>query len=156
MTETAALADVVLPAASFLEKDGTFTNTERRIKRARKVIDSPGEALTDGEIIVRLSRRSASRPTTTSPSDIMNEMSAVTPQYGGVSYRRLEAEGELQLAVPRRRPPRHRRSCTPRRSRAAWASSRPSTTCRPPSAPTPSGRSCSPPAATCGTSTPTR
>ena len=45
MTETAALADVVLPAASFLEKDGTFTNTDRRIKRARKVIDSPGEAL---------------------------------------------------------------------------------------------------------------
>jgi formate dehydrogenase alpha subunit len=100
MTETASLADVVLPAASFLEKDGTFTNTDRRIKRARKVIDSPGAALTDGEIIVRLSHLLGIDDEYASPSEVMIEMSSVTPQYGGVSYRRLEAEGEIRWPCP--------------------------------------------------------
>ncbi len=100
MTETTALADVVLPAASFLEKEGTFTNTERRIKRARKVIDSPGEALADQEILVRLFSAFGIETDYDGPNDIMNEMAAVTPQYGGVSYRRLEAEGSLQWPCP--------------------------------------------------------
>jgi len=100
MTETASLADVVLPAASFLEKDGTFTNTDRRIKRARKVIDSPGEALPDGEIIMRLSHLLGMEAEYDSPADVMFEMSAVTPQYGGVSYKRLDAEGEIRWPCP--------------------------------------------------------
>jgi predicted molibdopterin-dependent oxidoreductase YjgC len=100
MTETASLADVVLPAASFLEKDGTFTNTDRRIKRARKVINSPGEALTDGDIIVHLSHLLGIDDEYASPSEVMIEMSSVTPQYGGVSYRRLEAEGEIRWPCP--------------------------------------------------------
>ena len=96
MTETASLADVVLPAASFLEKDGTFTNTDRRIKRVRGVIASPGEALPDGEIVMRLSRLLGVDADYASASDVMDEMAMVTPQYGGVSYARLEAEGELR------------------------------------------------------------
>jgi len=100
LTETAAFADVVLPAASFLEKEGTFTNTERRIKRAHKVIDSPGDALADGEILIRLFSAMGIETDYEGPSDIMNEMSAVTPQYGGVSYRRLDAEGSLQWPCP--------------------------------------------------------
>ncbi len=100
MTETASLADVVLPAASFLEKDGTFTNTDRRIKRARKVIDSPGEALADGDIIVRLSHLLGIDDEYASPAEVMFETSSVRPQYGGVSYPRLEAEGEMRGPCP--------------------------------------------------------
>jgi len=90
----------VLPAASILEKEGTFTNTERRIKRARKIVDAPGDALTDGEIITRLFSAMGIETDYDGPSDIMNEMSAVTPQYGGVSYRRLDTEGSLQWPCP--------------------------------------------------------
>lgn len=100
MTETASLADVVLPAASFLEKDGTFTNTDRRIKRAHRVIASPGDALPDGEIIVRLSHLLGIDDEYASASEVMIEMSSVTPQYGGISYRRLEAEGEIRWPCP--------------------------------------------------------
>jgi formate dehydrogenase major subunit/formate dehydrogenase alpha subunit len=100
LTETAALADVVLPAASFLEKEGTFTNTERRIQRVRKVVDPPGDALADSEIIMRLSAALGIEMEYESPSEVMDEMSAVTPQYGGVSYRRLESEGNLQWPCP--------------------------------------------------------
>ena len=100
MTETASLADVVLPAASFLEKDGTFTNTDRRIKRARKILESPGMALPDGEIIVRLSHLLGIDDEYASASEVMIEMSSVTPQYGGVSYRRLEVEGEIRWPCP--------------------------------------------------------
>lgn len=100
LTETAAFADVVLPAASFLEKEGTFTNTDRRIKRGRKIIDSPGEARTDLDIVLYLSARLGVEADYDSPSDVMNEMSAVTPQYGGVSYRRLEELGELRWPCP--------------------------------------------------------
>jgi predicted molibdopterin-dependent oxidoreductase YjgC len=100
MTETASLADVVLPAACFLEKDGTFTNTDRRIKRVRRVVDVPEGALTDLEIVKRLSELLGVDADYDTPADVMLEMSAVTPQYGGVSYRRLEVEGELRWPCP--------------------------------------------------------
>jgi formate dehydrogenase alpha subunit len=100
LTETASLADVVLPAASFLEKDGTFTNTDRRVKRVRPVIDPPDGALSDLEIITRLFRLLGVRADYDSPADVMNEMSAVTPQYGGVSYQRLDEEGDLRWPCP--------------------------------------------------------
>ena len=57
MTETAEIADVVLPAASWAEKDGTFTNTDRRVQRVRPILDPPGEARQDWEIVLDLSRR---------------------------------------------------------------------------------------------------
>ena len=100
MTETAALADVVLPAASFLEKRGTFTNTDRRIRSVWPVVDSPGEALTDLEIVMRLSKLLGVDADYSTAADVMDEMSAVTPQYGGVSYRRLETEGDLRWPCP--------------------------------------------------------
>lgn len=100
LTETAMLADVVLPAASFLEKDGTFTNTDRRIKRSRKVIEPPAGARTDLEIIMELSSRLGLDAPYDSVSEVMDEMSAVTPQYGGVSYRRIDERGELRWPCP--------------------------------------------------------
>lgn len=100
LTETGSLADVVLPAASFLEKDGTFTNTDRRIKRARKVIDPPRGARPDLEIVLELSQLLDVEADYANASDVMNEMSAVTPQYGGVSYRRLDELGELRWPCP--------------------------------------------------------
>jgi len=100
MTETAEYADVVLPAASFLEKEGTFTNSERRIQRVRKVVEAPGEAKPDLEILVNLANRLGLDWEYDGPSDVMWEMAAVTPQYGGVSYRRLDHEGGLQWPCP--------------------------------------------------------
>jgi formate dehydrogenase major subunit len=100
MTETAAFADVVLPAATYLEKDGTFTNTERRIQRVHKVVDAPGEALPDSEIILRISAALGLEMSYDSPSDIMAEMSVVTPQYAGITFDRLDAEGGIQWPCP--------------------------------------------------------
>lgn len=100
LTETAALADVVLPAASFLEKEGTFTNTERRIRLGRKVAEPPAGAKTDLEIVTLVADALGMPVDHESPKDVMDEMAAVTPQYGGISYRRLEAEGGLQWPCP--------------------------------------------------------
>ncbi len=99
-TETTAFADVVLPAASFLEKEGTFTNTDRMIQLVHKVVEPPGGALSDREIICSLAHRMGIAFECESPDEIMDEMAAVTPQYGGISYRRLEAEGGLQWPCP--------------------------------------------------------
>ncbi len=100
LTETAAFADVVLPAATFLEKVGTFANTERRIQLVNKVVDAPGQALPDIEILALLFAAMGSPLDSDTPSDVMNEMSALTPQYGGISYRRLREEGSLQWPCP--------------------------------------------------------
>lgn len=100
LTETASLADVVLPAASFLEKSGTFTNTERRVQLVNRVVDAPGLALADGEIIARLSTAMGVTMEYASAREIMEEMSAVTPQYGGITYERLAREGGLQWPCP--------------------------------------------------------
>jgi len=126
-TETAALADVVLPAASFAEKDGTFTNTERRVQRVRKAIDPPGQARADWEIFCDLAKRLSERlsgPVPSAaveegvvyrlinrgywdykdPSEIFDEIASVTPIYGGLTYRRLESEG-IQWPCPTRHHP---------------------------------------------------
>jgi formate dehydrogenase alpha subunit len=101
MSETAELADVVLPAASFAEKDGTFTGTDRRIQRVRKAVNSPGEARADWAIICELARKMGARGFDfASPKEVMDEVARVTPIYGGVSYERLEKEGFLQWPVP--------------------------------------------------------
>jgi len=104
MTETAELADVVLPAASFAEKDGTFTNTERRIQRVRKAVNPPGEARPDWSIIVELASRMGHEWNYRSVSDVMDELARLTPIYAGVAYDRLE-DGGLQWPVPSREHP---------------------------------------------------
>jgi formate dehydrogenase alpha subunit len=99
LSETAARADVVLPGASFFEKDGTFTNGERRIQRVRKVLEPPGQARADGEILVDLMARTGVPQSFTGPAAIMDEIASVAPGMRGVSYERLGADG-LQWPVP--------------------------------------------------------
>ncbi len=96
LTETAEFADVVLPAASFAEKDGTFTSIERRVQRVRAAVTPPGEALPDWKIITELSNRIGYRMDYDSPALIMKEISQVTPIYAGISYGRLDEEWGLQ------------------------------------------------------------
>jgi len=100
LTETAALADVVLPAASFAEKEGTFTNTERRVQRIRQVIGAPGEAKDDWWIACQIAKRlGAEGFEFTDAEQIMREIASVTPSYGGITYARLE-NGGLQWPCP--------------------------------------------------------
>ena len=99
LTETARLADVVLPSACFAEKDGTFSNTERRVQRIRKAVTPPGEAKSDWEIIAAISNRMGYAMNYSSAQEIMEEISKVTPSYGGITYKRLEKNG-LQWPCP--------------------------------------------------------
>jgi formate dehydrogenase alpha subunit len=100
LTETAQLAHVVLPAASFAEKDGTFTNTERRVQRVRKVIEPVGNAKPDWWIICEIAKMMGAYGFDFShPSEIMEEIARLTPSYGGINYERLENSG-LQWPCP--------------------------------------------------------
>jgi formate dehydrogenase alpha subunit len=99
LTDTAKLADVVLPSACFAEKDGTFSNTERRVQRVRKAVDAPGEAKADWEIISALSGAMGYPMSYASAADIMREINAVTPSYAGITYDRIEKEG-IQWPCP--------------------------------------------------------
>lgn len=99
--ESCRYADVVLPAACFAEKDGVFTNSDRRVQRVRKAVDAPGEARADWEILAEIMRRAGLvQPDYASPSEVYDEMAALTPKFAGISYRRIEAEGGLQWPVP--------------------------------------------------------
>ena len=101
LSETAQLAHVVLPAASFAEKNGTFTGTDRRIQRVRKAVEPIGDSRADWEIICLLAQRvGASGFDFASPKEIMDGIASLTPIYGGVSFERLEKEGFLQWPVP--------------------------------------------------------
>ena len=93
LTETAQKADVVLPAASFAEKEGTFTNTERKVQRVRKAVDAPGEAKADWSIISELSGRMGYPMNYDSSQAIMKEIAEVTPSYCGINYDRLKTDG---------------------------------------------------------------
>lgn len=94
LTETAELADVVLPGTSFAEKDGTFTNTERRVQRIRKAIEPIGNTKPDWQIICSLAEKMGYRQMKYShPSEVMEEIARATPIYGGISYHRLEEQG---------------------------------------------------------------
>ena len=104
LSETAQYADVVLPAVSFAEKDGTYTNTERRVQRVRKALDPPGEARQDWEVICDLATRMGYPMSYKNASAIMDEMASVTPIYGGIAYDRLEGLG-LQWPCPDRGHP---------------------------------------------------
>ena len=93
LTETAEIADVVLPSASFAEKDGTFTNTERKVQRVRRAVSPPGEAREDWMIISDLSDRMGYTMNYKSAETIMEEIAKVTPSYCGINYKRLEKDG---------------------------------------------------------------
>jgi formate dehydrogenase alpha subunit len=94
LTETAQLADVVLPAASFAEKDGTFSSTDRTVQRVRKAIEPIAGCREDWKIIGEMGRLMGYAGLTySSPEEIMKEIAAVTPSYGGISYARLEGGG---------------------------------------------------------------
>jgi predicted molibdopterin-dependent oxidoreductase YjgC len=98
-TPTSDLAHVVLPGASFAEKDGTFSNTERRVQMVRKAIEPPGESKPDWRIIQELSNRFGYPMDYESPSAVMEEIARLTPSYGGITYERLQDEG-LQWPCP--------------------------------------------------------
>ena len=93
LTPTAELAHVVLPGTTFAEKDGTFTNTERRVQLVRKAIEPIGEAKADWEIIQELSNRFGYPMNYGSAEEIFQEISTLTPSYGGITYERLEGDG---------------------------------------------------------------
>ena len=95
LTETAEFADVVLPATSFAEKDGTYTNTDRRVQRGRKAVNPPGGAREDWKILAELSTRMGYPMEYDSPEEIFAEIKRVTPSYGGLTYERIEKEGLL-------------------------------------------------------------
>jgi len=99
MTETAQFADVILPASSFAEKDGTFTNTERRVQRVRKAIRPIGNTKPDWQIFAALLNRLGVPAEYKNPSQIFDELASVTPSYAGISYPRIEEEG-IQWPCP--------------------------------------------------------
>lgn len=93
LTETAQLADVILPACSFAEKDGTFTNTERRITRIRKAIPPLYECKPDWQILCELASKAGYPVHYDSPEEIMKEITSLTPIYGGISYPKIDNDG---------------------------------------------------------------
>jgi formate dehydrogenase alpha subunit len=110
-TETVEFADVVLPGVTFAEKDGTFTNTDRRIQLVRQAIPPLGDSRADWAIIAEVAQRMTATRNTQhatrfsgwqydSPAQIMDEIAALTPIYGGASFARLEQAGQLQWPVP--------------------------------------------------------
>ncbi len=96
LNETAEYAHVILPACSYAEKDGTFTNTERRVQRIRKAIEPIGDSKDDCWIISEIARRMGAKGFDYSDAGkIMEEIAHLTPTYGGITYKRLD-EGSLQ------------------------------------------------------------
>ncbi len=105
MTETAKYADVVLPGCSYAEKEGTFTNTERRVQRVRKAVEVVEGARPDTEIFTEVMNRMGYPQPSLSPAQIMDEIASLTPSYGGVSHARLDGAevggAGLQWPCPR-------------------------------------------------------
>ncbi len=92
-TETTALADVVLPAFCFAEKEGTFTNSERRVQRVRKAIEAPEGARQDWEIICQIATRMGYAMAYEDSREIFREIASITPSYRGITWDRIEEEG---------------------------------------------------------------
>ena len=97
-TETTKYADVILPGASFAEKDGTFTNGERRVQRIRKAIE-PLPGMAEWEVLSKLSTLMGYEQHYNHPSEIMDEIASLVPAYGGISYDRIEEKG-IQWPCP--------------------------------------------------------
>jgi len=100
LTETAQLADVVLPSACFAEKEGTFTNTERRVQLLNKALEPPGEAKQDWEIICEIATRLGYKMAYKNSAEIMEEARKLTPQYAGISHNRLRCGCDLCWPCP--------------------------------------------------------
>lgn len=108
INETGEMADVILPATSFAEKDGTFTNSDRRIQRVRQAVPAVGQSRPDWEIICDLGRRVEQRLGVkltagfdyADAGEIWEEMRALTPDFGGITYERLEREGGVHWPCP--------------------------------------------------------
>jgi len=100
MTDTAKLADVVLPAASFAESDGTFANSERRVQRVRPAIKPVGESRTDVDILLDVMKRFGVSQNLNTSSDVWDEMRRLAPILTGISYERLDNEGGIQWPCP--------------------------------------------------------
>jgi predicted molibdopterin-dependent oxidoreductase YjgC len=128
-TETAQLADVILPAACYAERDGSFTSTERRVQLGRKALEPPGAAWADWQILAELLKRCGLKGDYADPAEIMAEIAALTPSYAGVSYLRLEGNG-LQWPCPTAEHPGtpilHREQCTRGKGRFSPVNYRPS------------------------------
>jgi formate dehydrogenase alpha subunit len=99
MNETGEIADVVLPAASLAEKDGTTTNTDRRVQRIRKAVEPPGQARADWRVLADLATRLGYTMRYNHPREIFDEMRTVTPGYAGINYERIEQQG-IQWPCP--------------------------------------------------------
>jgi formate dehydrogenase alpha subunit len=108
LNETGELADVILPSTSFAEKDGTFTNSDRRVQRARQAIAPIGESRPDWDILCDLGRRLEARlgfETSAGwdyahPSEVWEEMRQVTPDFWGITYERIDREGGVHWPCP--------------------------------------------------------
>jgi formate dehydrogenase alpha subunit len=108
LNETGAYADILLPAASFAEKDGTFTNSDRRVQLIRKAVPAPGESRPDWEIICDLAKRtekalsqnSSAGFDFSSPSEIWDEMADLTPPFQGITHDRIKEEGGVHWPCP--------------------------------------------------------
>ncbi|PNU19396.1 formate dehydrogenase subunit alpha [Geothermobacter hydrogeniphilus] len=128
-TETAQLADLVLPAACYAERDGSYTSTERRVQRGRKAIEPPGEARADWQILRALLGRCGLQADDTGPEQTMMEISTLTPSYAGISYPRLEGAG-LQWPCPEAEHPGtpilHVENCSRGKARFSPVTYRPS------------------------------
>jgi formate dehydrogenase major subunit len=95
LTETAEFADVILPASSYLEKDGTYTNTDRRVQLGRKVMDPPGQARVDWEVVQDIANRVGLDWHYSSPSEVFDEMVALMPSYRNLRHDNLGLSGKL-------------------------------------------------------------
>ncbi len=108
INETAEMADVILPATSFAEKDGTFTNSDRRVQRVRKAVEPVGDSRADWDILCDLGKRVEQRLGIqlnhgfdfADPGEIWEEMRQVTPDFWGITYERLEREGGVHWPCP--------------------------------------------------------
>ena len=105
MTETAQYADVILPGTSYAEKEGTFSNTERRVQRVRKAVTLEGEMRLDTDIFIDLMNRMGYPQPHLTSEEIMDEIASVTPIFGGISHRRLDKGEYIQWPCPDKNHP---------------------------------------------------
>ncbi|MCP5114343.1 MAG: molybdopterin-dependent oxidoreductase, partial [bacterium] len=98
--ESCRFADVVLPAACFAEKDGVFTNSDRRVQRVRQAVDPPGQARADWRILLEVMRRAGlEQPDYRNPGEIYAELASLSDKFAGISHQRIDREGGLQWPV---------------------------------------------------------
>lgn len=105
MTETCKYADVVLPGTSYAEKEGTFTNTERRVQRVRKAVTLDGEMRLDTDIFIDLMNRMGYPQAQLTSAEIMDEIASLTPSFGGISHKRLDSGESIQWPCPDKEHP---------------------------------------------------